>query len=55
MSDPLEQELHDMSSAEEHLALRWVLDHHPDVFASAARVVRKVRASDARKNQEPTR
>lgn len=55
MSGGLEQELHDMSSGEEHIALRWLLDHYPDVFAGAARTVRKIRASDARKNQEPTR
>ena len=55
MSGGMEQELHDMSSSEEHIALRWVLDHHPDVFASAARTVRKIRVGDARKNQEPTR
>lgn len=49
MSDRLTQELHDMSTAEQHIALVWVLDHHPDVFASAARTVRKIRAGDARK------
>lgn len=46
MSPSLEQELHDLTSAEEHIALRWVLDHHADVFASAARAVRKIRALD---------
>ena len=55
MSPGLEQELHDMTSAEEHIALRWLLKNHPDVFASAARTVRKIRVGDARKNQEPTR
>ncbi|WP_242890165.1 hypothetical protein [Actinomadura litoris] len=48
MPDSLEQELHNLSSCEEHIALRWVLDHHPDVFASAARAVRRIRALDER-------
>lgn len=55
MSDPLEQALHDMTDPDRFAALRWVLDHHRDTFSGAARYVRKIRASDARKNQEPTR
>jgi hypothetical protein len=36
MSAALEQRLHDLTSAEEHQALRWIHDHAPEVFARAA-------------------
>lgn len=49
MSPRLEQELHAMTSAEEHVLARWLLDHHPQVFAQGAAVVRKIRAADERK------
>lgn len=49
MTPRLEQELHAMTSAEEHVLARWLLDHHPQVFAQGVAVVRKIRAADERK------
>lgn len=46
MTGPLANVLHDMSSAEQHVALVWIGDHHPDVLAAAARYVRRMRALD---------
>jgi hypothetical protein len=41
-----EQRLHAMTSAEEHVAMRWLADHEPDTFDRAAAVVEKVRRLD---------
>lgn len=46
MTGPLANVLHDLSSAEQHVALVWIGDHHPDVLAAAALYVRRIRALD---------
>ena len=41
-----EQRLHDMSSCEEHIALRWLSEHDPAAFDRAADQVDEIRALD---------
>jgi hypothetical protein len=56
MTGPLTNVIHDLSSAEQHVALVWIGDHHPDVLAAAARYVRRMRALDTsavRKENRP--
>lgn len=43
-----EQRLHDMTSAEEHIAMRILCDRYPEVFDAVADVIEKIRAADAR-------
>ena len=46
MSDDVTQARHDITTAEQPMALAWIGDHHPDVLAAAARYVRRIRALD---------
>jgi hypothetical protein len=46
MTGPLVNVLHDLSSAEQHVALVWIGDKYPDVLGAAALYVRRMRVLD---------
>jgi len=48
-----EQRLHDMTSAEEHIAMRWLCDHLPAAFDQVADVIERMRAADERAVRTP--